>query len=558
MPKAKRVGIGSVLRERYRLDSWIGGGGQGDVYRASDLEMETTVAIKVLPDEISREPAAVTRLKREALAAQTLTHPNVVRLYTFDQDTSDGRVAFLVMQLIAGRSLAEVIAEHPLGLDAPEVIAIAAPIAGAIDQAHALRPPLLHRDIKPANILLDEDNRAYLTDFGIAFEVQSSLSQVAPRTDGPTPQAGTPKYMSPQHVEGERPSPSDDIYSFGVTVYEMLAGTPPFAHGDIFQQIKSRMPDEIGSIGAAANRVLQSVMSKRPQGRPPSASEFIASLAAALGVEPPAGAISHGFGARTMIPGASSRTMIPGSMATQIPAASRTLVPKPPPVREAPEGPRDPGTGTGTRRHSSSTEQRAEQGDTGAQLVLAERARRGRDGRPDWATAVYWYQQAANAGDPIALSRLAECLDQGHGVSIDKQYATALLKQAAEGGYAPAQFRFGMRLLDGVGIDPDPPAGVNWLQAAARNESTEAMHALSRCYAEGTGVAIDMQASAMWAARSRGHADSDATTTFGAAGVTASSSQTAIPAAREEEAPNAFADPPQKASWMQRMLGKRK
>lgn len=485
-PASRRVSVGSVLRDRYRLDGWIGGGGQGEVYRATDLQLESTVAIKVLPEEISRERSAITRLKREALNSQSLSHPNVVRLYTFDQEAGGSGAAFLVMQLIDGRSLAEILAEKPEGMPPEKVISIARPIADAIDLAHALRPPLLHRDLKPANILLSKDEQPYLADFGIAFEVHSSMSQVS----GMSHKAGTPRYMSPQHVEGERPSASDDIYSFGITLYEMLSGTPPFAHGDVFQQIKTKMPPPIETLSPEANRELLASMAKRPEYRPSSATELVQRLASTLGISfaGATGRPSLGFGISStgstisgVGRGTGSGTRSGESSTGR--AGGMTV------------------SGDGTRRHSMTMEARAESGDAGAALILAERARKGADGPPDYEAAVRWYRFAAEAGDPIALSRLAECLDQGLGVSINRMQATALLRRAAEDGYAPAQHRLGVRMLNGQGTDADPEAGVKWLIAAARNSHQDAMAALARCYTDGIGIGRDPEAAAMWRER---------------------------------------------------------
>jgi len=391
---------------------------------------------------------------------------------------------FLVMQLIDGRSLAEILADKPEGLPPAKVITIARPIADAIDTAHALRPPLLHRDLKPANILLSRDERPFLADFGIAFEVHSSMSQVS----GMSHRAGTPRYMSPQHVEGERPSASDDIYSFGITLYEMISGTPPFSHGDVFSQIKAKMPPPIPGLSAEANRALLSAVAKRPEDRPATASEYVQRLASALGISFTGTGTRSGtvFGslnsAVTINPGASGPASGSPSSSGR-PVGQTTISPD------------------GTRRHGLTTEARAESGDPGAALILAERARKGADGPVDYPTAVRWYRRAAESGDSIALTRLAECLDAGLGTTMDKPLATALLRRAAEGGYAPAQFRLGNRLLDGIGIDPDPAAGVKWLTASARNSNAEAMRALARCYGEGMGVPRDLDAADMWLER---------------------------------------------------------
>lgn len=441
---APSLPAGVVLRDRYRLDQRVGSGGQGDVFRATDLALDSLVAIKILPMIIARDAGPVSRLKREAIIAQTLSHPNIVRLFTFDQDPGRGDAAFLVMQFIEGRSLEAMLDAHPKGLPADEALRIAEPIASAIDYAHAQSPPVLHRDIKPGNILVQTDSRPFLTDFGIAFEVHSSMSQIT----GLSPRAGTPRYMSPQHVDGERPSKSDDVYSFALTVYEMIAGVAPFTHGDLYHQIRFRDPPPIEHASLAVNNVLASGLAKDPHRRPTSAGEFFGLLAEAM----------------------------------------RT-VPRPAP------------TSASGRRHAQPIEARAEQGDVRAQIVLAERAKKGLGGPVDLKMAVHWYRRAADAGDPVALTALADCYDLGEGVAPDQSRAYQLLVTAAELGYAPAQLRVGLRLLGGVGTSVNRVDAVRWLHKAARAGGPEAMTALARCYDNGVGVRRDRRMAAQWRAQ---------------------------------------------------------
>ncbi len=206
---------GTLVGGRYRLVDTAGQGGMGVVFKAEDTKLRRTVALKFLPGEIGRDPEAKKRFLREAQAAAILDHPNICPV--FEVDESGGEM-FLTMAFIEGRSLKDRIAEGPLPL--VEVLNIAAQVSEGLKAAH--ERGVVHRDIKPANIMLNTEGQVRITDFGLAsLEGGIDLTQ-------PLAILGTPAYMSPEQVRGERTDGRTDIWSFGVTLFEMTTGRRPF------------------------------------------------------------------------------------------------------------------------------------------------------------------------------------------------------------------------------------------------------------------------------------------------------------------------------------------
>ncbi len=236
----------------YRIVERMGGGGMGVVYRAEDLKLGRTVALKFLSAELAHDPAALERFYREARAASALDHPGICAIH--DISEADG-VPFLVMEYLEGRSLKSIIEEHPLDLDS--LLDLGIQIGDALDAAHA--KGILHRDVKPGNIFITNRGQAKLLDFGLAKlrpAGEGTKSEVVPvsaledRPPGerqpPAPSsasasarlrkdtvtgmiAGTAEYMSPEQARGEDLDIRSDIYSFCVVLYEMAAGREPFS-----------------------------------------------------------------------------------------------------------------------------------------------------------------------------------------------------------------------------------------------------------------------------------------------------------------------------------------
>jgi serine/threonine protein kinase/Tol biopolymer transport system component len=223
---ALELARGEMLSQ-YRVEGRIGEGGMGTVYRAYDTRLQRTVALKVLAPEPFAGVDRNHRLLREARAASALNHPNIVTVYEIG---SDCEVDFIAMEFVSGRTLAELIRPH--GLPVPQVVAYGIQIAGALAKAHAAG--MLHRDLKPSNLMLAEEGRIKILDFGLArqFDEADAPSAAVPsaRQDVTAPGviAGTAAYMSPEQAAGRKLDGRSDIFSFGIVLYEMTAGHRPF------------------------------------------------------------------------------------------------------------------------------------------------------------------------------------------------------------------------------------------------------------------------------------------------------------------------------------------
>lgn len=207
----------------YHLQSLLGAGGMAEVYRAIELPLNRAVAVKVLPASLAADPNYVARFKTEARRVAQLRHPNIVEVYAFNGG-DHGNLLYLVMPVLK-ESLRDLL-DHQGKLSISESIRVVTEIASGLEVAHSFG--LVHRDVKPENILLDNDGRALLTDFGIAREVpvhrQGTASQTLAATGLPV---GTPEYMAPEQLRGGQVDQRADIYALGAVLYELLTGRVP-------------------------------------------------------------------------------------------------------------------------------------------------------------------------------------------------------------------------------------------------------------------------------------------------------------------------------------------
>ena len=269
---------------QYEVLSRLGKGGMGEVYRARDTQLHREVAIKVLPEELARDPEQIARLKREARVLAALNHPNIATLYGFE---SSGGTAFLVMELVPGETLADTARSGPVPLE--RVLAIAGQVADALEAAHG--KGITHRDIKPANVKVTPDGRVKVLDFGLAkttgvADIVGTASLTIVRTyDGQI--VGTPAYMSPEQVRAKPLDHRTDNWAFGCLLFELLSGHRPFPGDTISEtlaKILEREPDWKAlpaSTPAPVVHLIRRCLEKDPNARLAAISEARAVTAAA-------------------------------------------------------------------------------------------------------------------------------------------------------------------------------------------------------------------------------------------------------------------------------------
>jgi Tol biopolymer transport system component len=265
----------------YEIRGLLGAGGMGEVYRAHDPKLSRDVAIKVLPDGLTSDPALLERFEREAKAVAALSHPNILAIYDFG--TADGH-AYAVMELLEGRTLREWLAEGPLG--PTKAAALARNVARGLGAAHG--KGIVHRDLKPENVFVTSDGQAKILDFGLAVArdvpgVGKADAMSPTRTSFTQPGVvmGTVGYMAPEQVRGEPADHRSDIFSFGSTLYEMLTGQRAFERETqaetmtaILREEPSPPADHGGEIPTALLRVVGRCMEKQPDERFQSARDL--------------------------------------------------------------------------------------------------------------------------------------------------------------------------------------------------------------------------------------------------------------------------------------------
>ncbi|MEV6053477.1 serine/threonine-protein kinase [Streptomyces sp. NPDC052107] len=282
-PKTPSGLIGAEIAG-YKVERELGRGGMAVVYRARDLRLGRTVALKLLAPEYTRNDAFRRRFAQESRVAAAIDHPNIVPV--FEAGEFDG-VLYIAMCYVSGQDLRALIdGEGPLAV--PVALRIAAQLASALDAAHAR--DLVHRDVKPGNVLIakvldsDHPEHVYLTDFGLA---KKSLSLTGFTTAGEF--VGTLDYVAPERIAGRPVDGRADLYSLACVVHEMLAGAPPFQREDHLELLWAHQYDplpvlskERPDIPVAADDVLKKALAKAPDDRYDTCLEFVADLRAAV------------------------------------------------------------------------------------------------------------------------------------------------------------------------------------------------------------------------------------------------------------------------------------
>jgi hypothetical protein len=267
----------------YRIEELIGRGGMGIVYRAYDLRLKRTVALKLVVPELALDERFRERFARETELAMSLEHPNVVPIH--DAGDVDGRL-YLAMRLVAGTDLRKLLrAEGPL--EPSRALAICGQVGNALDAAH--KNDLVHRDVKPSNVLVDEHAHAYLADFGLTRRLEE---QGVKSGDGRS--VGTPAYLAPEQIEGKQVDGRADVYALGCLLFECLTGTAPYLGGSRLAVAWAHLEEKPPAasrrhtpLPSAIDAVLGKAMAKHPEERYRTCAALVAAAGEALGLRRP-------------------------------------------------------------------------------------------------------------------------------------------------------------------------------------------------------------------------------------------------------------------------------
>lgn len=273
--------IGRTLSGRYKIEALLGQGGMSAVYKATDPNLKRVVAIKLIHPHLSSDPTFVLRFESEASAVASLRHPSIVQVYDFNNDNG---VYYMVLEFIPGETLQDRLKrlnDSGRKLPVEDALKFTTNISDAMGYAH--QRGMVHRDIKPANIMLDVLSQAILMDFGIV-KIMGGDSHTSTGAV-----VGTARYMSPEIIRGEAADHRSDIYSLGVTLYEMLSGRPPFVADSAMTLMMMHLNDPVpdvrdfrAEVHPGLVRVLEKSMAKDRAARYQSAAEMSADMRRAL------------------------------------------------------------------------------------------------------------------------------------------------------------------------------------------------------------------------------------------------------------------------------------
>jgi tetratricopeptide (TPR) repeat protein/TolB-like protein/predicted Ser/Thr protein kinase len=266
---------GSDFGPRYRIEALLGQGGMGRVYKATDKELNRTVAIKVVRQGIVGEADALNRFKQELVLASKISHKNILRIHDMGEVAG---MKFITMAYVEGQDLHQLLRDNPK-IPLERVLKFAQQLAGALAAAHA--EDIVHRDLKPQNILVDANDQVYIADFGLA----KSYAEGAVGMTQTGAFLGTPRYMSPEQVEGKPTDGRSDLYAYGLILYEMVTGDVPFTGEStlkvMYQRIQERpkSPKSVNpDVPTWLDRIIMRCLEKEPEKRYQNAYEILADL----------------------------------------------------------------------------------------------------------------------------------------------------------------------------------------------------------------------------------------------------------------------------------------
>jgi hypothetical protein len=343
--------IGYEIGGRYVIEEQLGAGGMSTVFRATDPNLRRPVAIKLIHTHLSSNEEFVRRFEEEAAAVAQLNHPNIIKVFDFNNDND---LYYMVLEYVPGETLKDRLkrlnkSNRRMGLE--EVVDIAASICDAVDYAH--KRSMIHRDIKPANVMLSTQGRAVLMDFGVA-KILGGQQHTATGAV-----IGTAAYMSPEQARGERPDERSDIYSLGVMLFEMLSGRPPFEADSAMTTMMMHVSDPVPDLDeiapgtpVALKRICEKALEKNRENRYQTAAQMAAALRNALTQQEEAAPAMTFIEAE---PAAPDSTFIEEPMQPESTYVEQAPAPAPPP----PTPPVAGSTATATRKAAETRERAA-------------------------------------------------------------------------------------------------------------------------------------------------------------------------------------------------------
>jgi serine/threonine protein kinase len=261
----------------YLVDGLVGVGGMGKVYAATGPD-GVRVAVKMVKEDLARDPTFRKRFAREAHIAQTVSNPHVVPVLGTGEHEG---IPYMVARFIDGRSLEQKLKDEGR-LDLPTAVDICAQVAIGLEALW--EAGMIHRDVKPGNVLLDNEGQAYVTDFGLAKDPRGSILTL------PGQALGSMDYMAPEQIRGEDVTAQSDLYALGCMMFECLNGLPPFADRPGMRVLMAHLQDEPADpagVSAEVATAIKSALAKAPEDRPRSGTEYARNLSQAAGIEMP-------------------------------------------------------------------------------------------------------------------------------------------------------------------------------------------------------------------------------------------------------------------------------